>query len=468
MLEIYGDDLFIYYSDIDMIRIMSNYNIENKDIYMSLEDFEQLLKKNSAVDKHRTIEEFVLDIRNGKRYFDICIDGDVFGGEKTVKYTVIRGAFAYENDDRSVLVGYIHKESRGVSRRARKVEFDSLTGVLSKGSVTDIVVRTIDVEKRQNISIAIIDVDYFKKVNDTFGHMMGDKILKKIAAIIKSEVGDEGVVGRIGGDEFFAMFYDVYDLEEARGKVRNIKNTVTAVFPENNENKPVVSLSIGCAAYPKDADNYADLFELADFALYKAKEKGRNRYIIYDKEKHGLPEKVNAGAKMATRINNRGDMSSGDIMCTIMDKVYSGNANPYPVERVLDDFIENFEPQRIIVYDEENAEALYAAGSQIPDKEVLAETQGYIAKDVWQKRYSDDIVLINNVFSIESRDKEVYDIMVRLKILSCVRVRFFDKNGRRCILSLESVNHRITWSDERMKYYRLMAKVLSEYVLVTK
>lgn len=322
ILEAYGDELFTYYSDTDTIKIISNYNIESKETHLTLEEFETLLKSNTKEDEHGAVSEFIFDIRNEKSYFGICLTGDAFSGE-SAGYTVIKGAAAYENGGRSVLAGYIHKENTLASGSVRKMEFDSLTGVLSKGSVTDIVVRTIDMDKRQDISIAIIDVDYFKKVNDVFGHMMGDRILKKVASIIKEEVGDEGVVGRIGGDEFFVMFYDAHDLENARGRVRNIKNKVMSYFPENDGDRPAVTVSIGCAACPKDADNYADLFELADLALYIAKEKGRNRYVIYDREKHGVPKKVHDLSSAATRINSRGDMSPGDIMCVILDKVYS-------------------------------------------------------------------------------------------------------------------------------------------------
>lgn len=106
------------------------------------------------------------------------------------------------------------------------------------------------------------------------------------------------------------------------------------------------------------------------------------------------------------------------------------------------------------------------AGARIPDRAVLGETQKYIAMDMWKKMYSDDMVIINNVLSIESKDKEIYDMMVKQQILSFIRIRFRDKNNKNCILSLESVNQRITWNEEHLKYYRLMAKILAEYVLV--
>jgi diguanylate cyclase (GGDEF)-like protein len=73
-------------------------------------------------------------------------------------------------------------------------------------------------------------------------------------------------------------------MEMTREKLRSIKNIVNATFPEGSEESPNITLSIGCASFPKDADTYEDIFKLADFALYRAKNKGRNRYIIYNRE----------------------------------------------------------------------------------------------------------------------------------------------------------------------------------------
>lgn len=324
-------------------------------------------------------------------------------------------------------------------------------------------IKTIDVERRQNVSMAIVDIDHFKQVNDTFGHMTGDIIIKQVANIIAEEVGNDGFVGRIGGDEFLIMFFDAYDLENSRARLRSIKNTVSARFPADVPGQPVITLSIGCAAYPKDADNYEELFGLADFALYRAKEKGRNRYIIYDREKHGTLEEIQKTVHLATRINKSGNMSLGDIMCVIMDKAYSDEE--YPVEKLLDDYIENFEMQRITVYDVQEGRALYMVGQKVPPKAVIEETQKYIHSGYWQKCYLRHETIINDITTIGEVDEEVYNLMKKQGVLSCIHIKFKDKSGCRYVLSLESVSKRITWNTEHIHYFRLMAKVMSTYSL---
>jgi len=464
LLELYGDDLFIYRPADNTLQLITKYGIAPESKYMTLEEFEELLRGHVQEERYEDVSEFIRAIKTGNRYFEICVDGNIVNDEQGIQYTIIKGASIYENGENIMVAGFIHEDMQRSIENVKRVELDSLTGLLSKGEITKLAIRAIDVERCSNISIAIVDVDYFKKVNDTYGHLVGDETLKKVAAIIEAEVGNGGVVGRIGGDEFFVMYYDVYDLEIARERLRSIKNTVLTTFPANDDNKPVITLSMGCASYPKDADNYSDLFSLADFALYRAKEKGRNRYIIYDIEKHGSLAQIHKTTKLETRINNRGNMSKGDILCVIMDRVFGEEL--YPIDKLLDDFIENFEPQRITIYDADKAKVLYMAGARVPSKEIIEETQAYILSEFWQKKYVYDDIAINNISIIENTDKQAYELMKKQGIISCVHIKFCDKNGARCILSLESVTRRVTWSNDYMHYYKLMARTLSQYVLV--
>lgn len=461
MLEIYGDSLFIYYPQTDEVTITTKFNIAPVEKTYQLDAFGDLLKRHVEESKKGDVDEFLMALRIGSRYFGISVDGDIIDEEADTAFTIIKAAAVYQNGERFVSVGYIHKSVERSAADLKKAEMDSLTGLLSKGAITDMAIKAIDIDKKPNISLAIVDVDYFKKVNDTYGHMAGDVVLKEIAAIIEGEVGNGGVVGRIGGDEFIILYYDAYDMEFSRERIRSIKNTVSTRFPENEENRPAITLSIGCAAYPKDADNYTDLFILADFALYRAKEKGRNRYIIYDKEKHGTLDEISRMKKLSTRINGRGDMSQGDVMCVIMEYVFRDEE--YPLEKLLDDYLENYEAERIAIYDEETGRLLHMVGARVPEMAIISETEGYIQSEYWRGRDQEGVV--NNISSIEKRDKTAYETMKRQGIFSCIHLRFKDKTGRNCILSLEAVTKAISWNMDKMRYYRLMARLLSYYVV---
>ena len=254
-------------------------------------------------------------------------------------------------------------------------------------------------------------------------------------------------------------------MESARPRLRSIKNTICGLFPPDVPGQPTVTLSIGCAAYPKDAANYEELFALADFALYRAKEKGRNRYIIYSKELHGDISAIKNSSHSQTRINNRGDMSQGEILCVIMDKV--ARREDYPVERLLDDYLENFEIARIAVYDRAAGKVLHMAGQKVPSKEVIAETEQYILSEYWKNLYKNSEAVINDIFSIAPIDETVYQLMKNQGLSACLQVPFNDRKGHPCVLSFEAVNNkRYVWNTDRLHYFSLMSKVLSEYTLV--
>ena len=458
---LYGDDAFVFYPERDEVEIITGTGAHATCTRMSLEQLQKNLEQLTA--EENTVNEFISGLRNGSRYLFIKVDGSVRTANSESSHSIIKCAGLYENGNYYMAVGYIHEYMERIYNDTRTIEIDSLTGLLAKAEITNMVIRTVDLEKRQNVSLAIVDIDHFKHVNDEFGHMTGDNIIRQVAAILADEVGDNGLVGRIGGDEFMILFYDAFDMEAARPRLRSIKNTVSGMFPPNVPGQPAVTLSIGCAAYPKDASNYEELFTLADFALYRAKEKGRNRYIIYSRDIHGDISEVKNVALSKTRINNRGDMSRSDILCVIMDKVAC--REDYPVERLLDDYLENFEIPRITVYDRNAGKVLHMAGQKVPSKEVIAETEKYILSDYWQNNYKNSATVINDISSIALIDETVYQLMKKQGVMACIQIPFKDRTGRRCVASFETVVKKNVWNTEILHLYRLMAKVLSEYTL---
>lgn len=131
----------------------------------------------------------------------------------------------------------------------------------------------------EKFSLVLIDIDFFKKVNDTYGHQVGDIVLKKVASILKSTARKVDIVARYGGEEFAIIC--VNDDKKNASKFaerlrREIENT-TIIF---DSGKLHVTASIGVASYPEDGKDKESLVERADKALYQAKHEGRNRVII--------------------------------------------------------------------------------------------------------------------------------------------------------------------------------------------
>ncbi|MDP2980820.1 MAG: sensor domain-containing diguanylate cyclase [Candidatus Omnitrophota bacterium] len=130
--------------------------------------------------------------------------------------------------------------------------------------------------RKSTMSFLMIDLDYFKEKNDKFGHLVGDVILKEIALVLKSTLREIDIIGRYGGEEFAVVLAGI-GREGALLAAERIRSSVEhSVFKAYDE-KVSVTISIGISAFPEDGVDEHTLIESADKALYRAKEKGRNR-----------------------------------------------------------------------------------------------------------------------------------------------------------------------------------------------
>lgn len=159
---------------------------------------------------------------------------------------------------------------------------DGLTGLDNHREFQNILGLKIRAAKRTNDALALImtDIDYFKKVNDTYGHPAGDVVLKEISKILQSNIR-QGIdsVARYGGEEF-AIVIDKADEAMMLETAERIRSVVEQMAIHIGSGKMLkVTISMGCALYPRDARNQKEFIEKADNALYRAKESGRNRVI---------------------------------------------------------------------------------------------------------------------------------------------------------------------------------------------
>ncbi|HEY9161074.1 MAG TPA: GGDEF domain-containing protein [Methylomusa anaerophila] len=131
-------------------------------------------------------------------------------------------------------------------------------------------------ERNENLSFLFIDVDFFKKVNDTYGHTEGDLVLKQLGDIIKNTCRSFDIVSRNGGEEFSAILLDC-PLDRAVKVAERVRNNIEHhgfILSTGQEIK--MTVSIGVSSYPEDTLDADKLVEYSDIALYNAKREGRN------------------------------------------------------------------------------------------------------------------------------------------------------------------------------------------------
>ncbi len=164
---------------------------------------------------------------------------------------------------------------------------DGLTGLLNHRRFQE----TLEVELKraerfnESLSLILTDIDHFKRVNDTYGHPVGDMVLKGVAELIKKTVREIDIPARYGGEEF-AIIVLRADANIALKSAERLRKKVQEKRFTADGKSFNVTLSLGIASYPGDATTREELIERADQALYAAKEGGRNRTVLYRKLSH--------------------------------------------------------------------------------------------------------------------------------------------------------------------------------------
>lgn len=149
-----------------------------------------------------------------------------------------------------------------------KSKIDDLTKAYMKKAILDEMEKLIS--QKVGFCMLIFDIDKFKTLNDTLGHIVGDKCLKQLVQIANTSIREQDIIGRYGGDEFFIVLPEA-DLTTARVIGERLRYNI-----EKNSD-PRYTISIGIASYPHDATTVIDLIEHADRGLYQSKERGRNK-----------------------------------------------------------------------------------------------------------------------------------------------------------------------------------------------
>ena len=154
---------------------------------------------------------------------------------------------------------------------------DSLTGLFNRRGC-DVKLQELDIE--QVHSSLAIDIDHFKNINDQFGHFIGDKVIQRIAKVIKSSISDKDIAVRFGGEEFVVVMVNktMSQAHEIAEKIRLAISGLKLMQRDSKAYLPSISVSIGIAER-QDELNWTALFEQADTALYQAKNTGRNKSV---------------------------------------------------------------------------------------------------------------------------------------------------------------------------------------------
>lgn len=178
----------------------------------------------------------------------------------------------------------IDREKQHVQTLVDKADRDPLTKLFNKTASRRNIERMMKLaESNMASAMIIIDLDNFKNINDTRGHMFGDAVLIEAAAWLKLLFRPSDILARIGGDEFLVYMNDLASKNVVCNRAEKLVDTVRGIFQDELKDCSL-SCSIGIAYFPDDASSYQTLFQCCDKALYQAKSLGKNQYAVFEQE----------------------------------------------------------------------------------------------------------------------------------------------------------------------------------------
>lgn len=200
-------------------------------------------------------------------------------------------------DDKGNFAGFRGVGSDVTSQRessekiAYLARFDTLTSLPNRLQLTEALGDALkySADWRTKCAFLMIDLDRFKAVNDSLGHLVGDKLLAQVAARLKNIVNDNILCGRLGGDEFAVVIRDASEANIVSNVAKQIIESLSLPYQVDNHTC-YVGASVGSAVGPRDGESVEELMRNADLALYRSKDEGGGEHFVYEPSLHALAE----------------------------------------------------------------------------------------------------------------------------------------------------------------------------------
>jgi diguanylate cyclase (GGDEF)-like protein/PAS domain S-box-containing protein len=205
----------------------------------------------------------------------------------------IGGSIAPIRDDDGNMIGTvllfqdISQRKRIEAQLVRNAFYDALTGLPNRVLFLERLSQVFERGKRRNnerYAVLFLDLDGFKKINDSFGHSVGDDLLMEVARRLESCLRSGDTVARFGGDEFAILIEDIKDVTDATNVAKRIQESLRLPL-ELKEHEILIAASIGIALNCSSYEQPENLLRDADMAMYHAKQQGKARYVVFNSQK---------------------------------------------------------------------------------------------------------------------------------------------------------------------------------------
>ncbi|MCI9274406.1 MAG: diguanylate cyclase [Clostridiales bacterium] len=250
----------------------------------------------------------------------------------------------------------IDQEKKQSQKLLAKAERDALTKLYNKGATQNLIKGYLSACNTEEISaLMIIDVDNFKQVNDSQGHLFGDTVLTQIATRIQKLFRTIDVIGRVGGDEFMVFLKEISGEQVAEQKAEQVIKAFQEIPDEQDQRHNPLSCSIGIALYPHHGRSFQELYHKADHALYQAKKQGKNQFVRYHNDMEETfsktPGEITSKINGQFNSNEESKILNSKLMEYVLHMLYQSQDVEAAVNSLLEMVGRQFDVSRAYIYE---------------------------------------------------------------------------------------------------------------------
>ncbi len=456
-------EVFFTYDKADRKFKMFKYtDLKREMIYnMDIDDWHRTMieKKYVPEDEYGKFQLLVNDIKDYAQIFSAKINCSIRTQGEGTEVLKFSGAMFGVSEHDKTIIGRVMVHNNSAAATAIEImdelHYDSLTGVYNKKTITEYAKQFIKERKNGRVTIVIMDVDHFKNVNDTYGHLYGDKVLARVGQKLKEVVGEDGIVGRIGGDEFMIILTEIHDDQMLRSILRAIKSQIKWEFAEDFTDFNI-TCSQGAAICPNNGTNYEDLFKKADYCLYIAKEKGRDRYVFFRDDLHRQSYEASLDKTETNNQNNTREVKELMYVRKFFQDV--SKSRPKAIKEMLEHMRMTYNIDSINIYYGRGMDRVYTVGTVLND----SESASYIFSDEYKNMIGDKTYMqVDFIGKLIEQFPDFCDEMKRRRVFSTLQCIVGSPEDVRGMITFNRCKESAQWADYEVDTAIIFASYLS-------
>ena len=361
------------------------------------------------------------------------------------------------------------EELRDHSRR------DSLTHLYNRSAIEELIKEVLLAPERIAMhAFFMIDIDNFKGINDSYGHIFGDAVLIELSARLTKAFKGRNILGRLGGDEFAIFLYDIPSISYIKDKAEKIARIFQEIYI-GDDTQQSISGSIGISLYPADGITFEELLRKADIALYHSKGIGKNCYSVY------APDIMSGNDHLSYKRDEHNETSyqhedhslvDSSIVANTVDILFDARKLDISINMILS-LIGNYYELGSIVIFEQNTEhtamdityewaSTYARGSAALFSHIPIETAEIYS---FYKTTANGVFYHNDVSCISMQNTPISDALRNLHIKCMFQCGIFNQGSYHGCICVQIFDPERSWTKPEIDSLTLLSKILGAHIL---